>query len=388
MAIDFGKQPISNRFLSLSSSSELTYSFQLGYCEACSLVQLINPPLSEDLKPSFSWITYNEPENHLDSLVDELIKLPGITADSHFLGVSHFEESTLVRLRKKGFENVSRLKNMLDENIDNTLSVIETIQQYLTAPDFFKNPKPKVIIVRDILEHAHDPLLLMQALSAMVEKEGYVVFEVPDYTKTFSLCDYSTLWEEHISYFSPYTFLKSLVMGGFSVHTFRKYSYDVQDYLVAVVCLGGNDKNFHSINHKVFQQEKENIDHYAVSYPKRCAWYQDVLSKYRQKGKIALLGAGHLACHFINLMKVGHLIDFLIDDHPNKCGMYMPGSKLPILSSMALEEQAPKLCLLSLSEESEKKVIANKKLFLDQGGEFASIFLTSRHTLKDCVHEF
>ena len=78
MAIDFGKQPISNRFLSLSSSSELTYSFQLGYCEACSLVQLINPPLSEDLKPSFSWITYNEPENHLDSLVDELIKLPGV----------------------------------------------------------------------------------------------------------------------------------------------------------------------------------------------------------------------------------------------------------------------------------------------------------------------
>ena len=56
----------------------------------------------------------------------------------------------------------------------------------------------------------------------------------------------------------------------------------------------------------------------------------------RSHGRIALFGAGHLACTFVGVFDVGQWIEFVIDDNPHKRGLYMPGSHLPIVGSSAL----------------------------------------------------
>jgi hypothetical protein len=40
------------------------------------------------LVPIYEWITYNEPEGHLDALVDRLTRLPGIDEESFIGGIS------------------------------------------------------------------------------------------------------------------------------------------------------------------------------------------------------------------------------------------------------------------------------------------------------------
>ena len=44
-----------------------------------------------------------------------------------------------------------------------------------------------------------------------------------------------------------------------------------------------------------------------------------------------MLGAGHLSGAFINLYGLAEQIEFVADDNPNKQGLLMPGSRLPIL---------------------------------------------------------
>jgi hypothetical protein len=85
---------------------------------------------------------------------------------------------------------------------------------------------------------------------------------------------------------------------------------------------------------------------------------------------------------FINLMGIKDFIEFAVDDHPNKRGLFIPGSKLPIYNSSYLKKKNIKLCLLSLSPESERKVINNNKEFIRSGGRFFSIFPKSNYALQ------
>ena len=80
---------------------------------------------------------------------------------------------------------------------------------------------------------------------------------------------------------------------------------------------------------------------------------------------------------FLNLMEIGEFIDFVVDDFPEKRGLYMPGSKLPIVGSQEMIGKDIRLCLTSLNMESEQKVIQKNQEFIESGGTFASIFPSS-----------
>ena len=95
-----------------------------------------------------------------------------------------------------------------------------------------------------------------------------------------------------------------------------------------------------------------------------------------------MLGAGHLCCAFVTFLQLQDYFEFVIDDNPNKQGLFMPGSRLPIYPSTALLEQDIKLCLLSLSPDSETKVVQKNQEFVEKGGTFASIFPASQLALQ------
>ncbi|HWW85835.1 MAG TPA: hypothetical protein VNZ26_19695, partial [Vicinamibacterales bacterium] len=97
---------------------------------------------------------------------------------------------------------------------------------------------------------------------------------------------------------------------------------------------------------------------------------------------IALFGAGHLACTFVSVFDVADSIDCIIDDNPHKRGLYMPGSRLPIVGSAALLERDVSLCLLSLNPIGEEKVVSKNEAFVARGGVFASIFPASPRAMR------
>jgi len=109
--------------------------------------------------------------------------------------------------------------------------------------------------------------------------------------------------------------------------------------------------------------------------------FAEVLDQYRRKGPVAVLGAGHLACAFIQYLRLQEYIAMVVDDNPRKQGLLMPGSRIPIRAAAALEDDNVSLCLLSVNPEVEEKVIERNRAFLDRGGRFASIFMTSNRRL-------
>jgi hypothetical protein len=377
--VDFGLQPPSNRFLEPDSVDEARHELSMGQCPRCGLLQLIAPMPPSMVKPRFSWITYSEPERHLDAAVERLSKLPGLTPASAIRGLTYLDDTTLDRFRRLGHRAVSRFDERHDLDLPDECAGLETIQGQLTAErvrHLLNTHGPaKLLLVRYVLEHAHQPQLFLQALGQLVAPDGYVVVEVPACAKFVEACDYSFVWEEHITYFSRATLTTLATLAGFEVADVVSYPYPLEDSLMFAL---RRRKEVPMRSIAAGEEELAQGAAFKRRFPEIREFVRQRLAAVIHAGKrVAVFGAGHTAATFLNVFDLTALVECVIDDNPNKQRLRMPGSGLPIVGSEELITRPIDLCILSLSPESEEKVLAKSSSYLERGGQFASIFALS-----------
>ncbi|MFM9970249.1 MAG: methyltransferase domain-containing protein [Burkholderiales bacterium] len=336
---------------------------------------------AEMAKSHFDWITYNEPEGHLDNLVERLRKLPGLHPDARVVGLTYKDDSTVQRFNRIGYSNTYRYDAAADLGLIDPRAGLESIQSVLqpgvTAQLIVKHGLADLLLVRHVLEHAHRPITFLQALRALVKPDGYLLFEMPESTKFVKACDYSFVWEEHITYLSPNTLHSLLLEADFAIEETIQYPYPLEDSLIGIV---KNARAKPAAGNRPERSEALTAegDYFSSEFFQVRARLQALFRSWRGQGKrIALFGAGHLAAKFVNLYSLTEYFECVIDDNPNKQKMLMPGSRLSICGSGELAARSIDVCLLSLNPESEQKVLAKNQPFIERGGRFLSIFALS-----------
>jgi len=207
-----------------------------------------------------------------------------------------------------------------------------------------------------------------------VKPSGYLVFEVPDCAPALTRGDYTMPWEEHILYFTPELFAQTLTRLGFRVLEQKCYPYTNENSLIAIVKPDDEPDTADqkgAVAAKMTRLGRRYADGFGA-YRNKAA--QRLATARAEQGAAAIFGAGHLSCAWINFLQVAEQIEFVVDDHPKKSGMFMPGSKLAIRPSSDLLGKDIRLCLLTLNAESEAKVIQKNQAFLNKGGHFATMF--------------
>jgi len=246
---------------------------------------------------------------------------------------------------------------------------------------------------RHILEHVYDLPRFVSALRELVEPNGFIVFEVPDCTLAFERQDYTTLWEEHTLYFTKFTLMSLLAMHNFPVSFFHTYPYPFESSLVAVArnvpVLEDSSKQLitGAEDEQTLAVELDRGRRFADGFSQTRSLAHQVLKEFRDRGQLAIFGAGHLASTFLALFELASYFSFVIDDNPHKVGSLLPGTELPICPSSILSDEQLALCLIGLNPMNEDKIV---KTFSPQltgsGGEFRSIFPVSRRfLLGDCA---
>ncbi len=329
-------------------------------------------------KSRFEWLTYNEPEGHLDDLVSKLRRLPGLDSSSRIVGLTYKDDSTLARFNRLGYANTYRYEPASDFGLTDPCASLESIQGALDAATaarlVARHGVADVLLVRHVLEHAHDPVAFLQAAAMLVKPGGYLLFEMPDSEKFIKACDYSFIWEEHITYLCTPTLAALIGHAGLSLLDTIVYPYPLEDSLIGIVRNSPGDAPKRR-PHAALLADGANFAHRFPEFRERL---KSLLGDWQHSGKkTAIFGAGHLAAKFVNMYGLENLIDCVIDDNPHKRALLMPGSRLAIRGSADLDARAIDLCLLSLSPESEQKVRAKNQPFLDRGGRFLSIFALS-----------
>jgi cupin fold WbuC family metalloprotein len=373
--LDLGPQPICSHLLGDAASSAARHPLALARCLRCGQIQLLDPAPVSLLRSPHPWLTYIEPEGHLDKLVEELIARPGAGPHWRVSGVTYKDASTLARFQQQGWTQCWQLDPAQDLDIADGTTDLAIVQAQLTPERARRaaerHGRADIVLVRHLLEHAHDPRRFLAAIKELVAPGGVAVFECPDSQRAFLHRDYTVVWEEHALYFTAPLFARFFRHGGMRLERLRVFPYAVENSLVAIVrteAAGAAPRTSES----ELQGERETLQRYADDFPRqREAW-----QRWSETGgrRIAAFGAGHATCAFINFFGLASKIEFVADDHPKKQGLFLPGSTAPIRPSTTLETAGVETCLLGLSPESEARVLTRLETARTKGVQFVSIF--------------
>lgn len=373
--LDVGTHPFSTGLLKAPHDPVARFPLAMLECRQCGLLQLREPAPAEKIRPFFDWVTFREPEQHLDEVAGRLLKLDGLAArnDIRALGVTSKDDTLLDRLRRGGWSACSRLDLRQDLGVGAPLANVESVPEALTPERGRTIAEAQgpfdLVIARHIYEHAQDLARFTQGLAALVKPGGYLMLEVPDCSRSLDLGDYSMIWEEHSVYFTPATFFASLRRHGFAAAISAVYPYPYENCLVLVARKTAAASQTDA--------DRVPVARYAESFKRVTAALQTALAAEAARAPVALYGAGHLTAAFVNYHGLAPSISHLVDDTPQKQGLFLPGLDIPIEKPAVMVETGVKLCLLGLAPEIEPKVIARNEAYVQSGGRFASLLAAS-----------
>ncbi|MBZ0139577.1 MAG: class I SAM-dependent methyltransferase [Pseudorhodoplanes sp.] len=386
--LDLGRQPVSSHFARSPDATTRLYTLALAVCRGCGIVQLMQPVPHGDLVPPFDWITYREPETHLDRVVAHARTLEGLHRGSAVVGLSVKDATTLDRFRNAGFTHVRSIDAQAELGAGKADAGVESIQALFTperAQAIAERHGPAdLVIARHVAEHAERPHEFMAALGMLLAPDGYLIVEVPDCRANLQRQDYTMIWEEHVLYFTPETLPQTLAAAGCVPVAADIHPFPFED--VIVLYARKDVARSHSWDPQSVLRNIALATAYGAAFPDWTTRHRALLERFTADGRrLAAYGAGHLTAAFINFHGLADYFACVIDDTAQKQGLFLPGCNLPIAARERLLAGDIGHCLLGLAPQIEDKVIANNAEFIARGGRFHSMFTDSPRSIRNLV---
>jgi hypothetical protein len=240
------------------------------------------------------------------------------------------------------------------------------------------------VIARHVVEHAESFGRFLTALAELVKPAGYLLLEVPECSGNLLRQDYTMIWEEHPYYFNARTIRHAVESAGFSVMATDVHRYPFED--IAVVYAKKVEAAAIPFDQMDVARDVGAARVYGAAFATWTARYDELFSRMTSGGrKLAAYGAGHLTCAFLHFHGLARHFAFVVDDTPQKQNLFLPKSALPVVGRKSLAAGQIAACLFGLGPETEDKVIANNRDYLDRGGAFHSMLADSPRTIRSLL---
>ena len=149
---DFGSLAITNQFVSSDGVPAYRQPMLWHQCLDCSVVQLAAVPPVEQIRCRFPWLTYREPERHLDETAEAVARISQLQVDDRVIGLTNDDVPLMKRLGSH--------QSLLIDPVDDLKVPNKTGRETINRMDCekccrrFAILNANVPIARYILEHA------------------------------------------------------------------------------------------------------------------------------------------------------------------------------------------------------------------------------------------
>ena len=220
-----------------------------------------------------------------------------------------------------------------------------------------------LIIGNNVLAHVPDINSFVEGLRLALNETGTITMEFPHLLKLMQLNQFDTIYQEHFSYLSL-----STVEAIFAEHHLK--IYDVEELSthggsLRIYAAHRNNREFEK-SQKVSEVLEQEI-HFGLREIQTYTAFAECVKRIKREsckllieikekgGSIAAFGAAAKGNTFLNYCGIGkEYIDFVADSSVEKQGLFLPGTRIPIVSPDEIRKRKPDyIVLLAWNLKSE-----------------------------------
>jgi SAM-dependent methyltransferase len=360
--IDLGSAPPSNAYLNQEDlhKPELYFPLKLFVCDRCWLVQTEDYVCTDELfRPDYAYFS-----SVSTSWLQHAAQYSAMICDRLHLGSNSF-------IIEVASNDGYLLKNFVARNIP--CLGIEPTESTATAAEklgiavirkFFgatlaqqlrnEGKQADLIIGNNVYAHVPDINDFTAGLKTALKPGGTITLEFPHLMRLIEYTQFDTIYHEHYSYFSLHTVSRIFAKAGLRIYDVEELSThggslriygcheeDKRPPLPSVSSLLAKEES-HGLQslktYSMFQQQADRVKDELLTF---------LIEKKRAGKLIAAYGAaakGNTLLNYAGIKK--DLIAYVCDAAPSKQGKFLPGSRIPILSSTVLKEDKPDVVLI------------------------------------------
>lgn len=392
--LDLGTAPPSNSYVAPDAlaAPELWYPLIIRTCSHCLLTQTEDFASRETFFSesyayfssfSSSWVNHAKTYVHTMAerySLDEKSTIVEIAANDGYLlqfakargirclGVEP-TTSTAAAARQKGIEIV---EDFFGVELAKTL-VAQGWQADLTAAN-------------NVLAHVPDINDFVRGFAILLKQEGVATFEFPHLLNMVAESQFDTAYHEHYSYLSLTAVERIFAANGLKVFDVETTPWHGGSLRVFAAHINAQTRPRQASVTAVLDAEKLAGMAYRAYYAGFQASALRVRNDFlaylidcQRKGlKVAAYGAAAKGNTLINFAGIKpDLIAFVVDKNPAKQGLYLPGSRIPIVDEPRLKTEKPeRVVILPWNIQTE---LTNQLSYIsDWGGKFVTAIPTLR----------
>ena len=380
---DLGMSPLSNAFISPSEAHrmEAFYPLHAYVCETCFLVQL-----EQFETPAHIFRDYVYFSSYSDTWLDharefsaKAIRDFGLTTQSLVIEVASNDGYLLQYFKQAGIPvlGIEPAQNVAAVALKKEIPTITEFLGAASAKNIAAEGKlADLVIGNNVFAHVPDLNDFAAGLHTLLKPTGILTLEFPHLLQLMQNNQFDTIYHEHFSYFSLTTAMRVLEKHALTVFDVEQLSTHggslriylsrdnsrtptprVQELLDCEHVAGlGNPATYSSFNEQVKTTKR--------------ALLRFLLDAREQGKSVVGYGAPAKANTLLNYCGIRtDFIEFTVDRNPNKQGLLLPGTRIPVMPPDKIFARKPDYVLIlpwNIKDEVMKQMCGIR----DWGGQF------------------
>ena len=383
LAVPMKPTPIADAYVTAKEAARVQdcYPLDLYLCRTCGHVQLLDVVDPEILFGRYIYFTVNSLglTQHFRDYAAQLLAQFAVPERALAVDVGS-NDGTLLRIFKEHGLRVVGVDPAREIAWRATEAGVETIPAFFSpavAEGIHDRHGPAAIVTaNNVFAHADDLAAILYGVRKLLAGDGVFVFEVSYIVDIVQKCLFDTIYHEHLCYHSV-TPLTSF---------FRRHGMELFD-VERIPSKGGSLRGFAQHRHgpravspRVDQLialeaelrlgEPEIFTHFAAAIEATRTRLHGVLAELKREGRsVAGFGASATVTTLIYQLELGESLQIIVDDNPQRHGLFSPGYHIPVLAPQALYDgKADHVVVLAWNYA--EPIMKRHRGFHDTGGRF------------------